>query len=363
MKEKFNIVILDEESDKSKSFLDKLATFAINRVRKTLMPLLIKKFTPRRAKNTMNDERASNRGLENLNEDDINRDKNENNENKRNISENNIKPIKPKKRNRNGIRGIAFDPEIHIKKIEPEIDLTPMIQDVTVVDKEVQDNDTPVSSVTPGDIPAENTRIRNIVHKFFADDESGELHFKTFEEFVTFIDIQQGSESTKMPPLVSGGSQDTSDVILSELDTHLKPAYETNGIEHTENRNNERTETNGNSEHGDQEKRRSTRGGLTSNDKRKKKWKPKECRDCSFDAEKETYGASLLKNYGCALRCAGVNCGKYLDEIMKEKGNGAMVCNNCKSKKCEMVYCNKCYTDLGVTTKRNRKKNSAGNSS
>ena len=359
MKNKFNIVIPDEEKDKSKSFLDKLATFAIDRVRKTLMPLLIKKFTPKKSDQLKNNGQVVSKDSENfLEENHIGDNSNAVEGKKRNMSDDDNKPMKHKKRNRNGIRGIAFDPEIHVKKVDADIDLTPMIENVTVTDKELQEHGTPVSSVTPGDIPNENTRIRNIVHKFFTNDESGELHFKTYEEFVTFIDIQQGDESTEMPPLVSGGSQSTNNVVLSELDTHLEPTSDVNAEGTDGNGHNDVVEHSETIEQGNTDNGRNIQA-MTENEgepqKRcslRKAWKPKKCGGCTFDAEKETYSASLRKNYGCKLRCAGENCGKYLEIIMKEKGNGAMVCNSCRSKQCEMMYCNKCYTDLGVTSKR-----------
>ena len=314
--EKLKLEWRDHGEDRTKNFLEKLATFSINRVRKTLLPKLIKKTR--------------------------------------------IEPNKKRtKRNREGVRGLAFDPNIHVKtekrsKSENSCHTIPQIIPAKVSNDSESMHESPLSEITSiSSMQKRNDdkyeKIKDWMKGYFSKGGK-EVRLTNFDDFLRLVDHGVGknlniSLDHQLPGLEKVGESVASGGELTKMDdVILQVENEPHGQKTNKNgckmdQENEVGEKTNEKDEVKQETmtRPKMRRGVTRTGNLKCKG------DCDFEQETEEWKKTLTKKYGAEMMiCKGMSCGRVLQDIMK-KDHLAFVCKNCKERKCSEMYCSACY--------------------
>ena len=280
----------------SKNVLDKIATYAIGKVRRVLLPKLVKRVTKRV---TEDDSLASR-----------------------------LQEHKDKKRNRGGIKNQEFSPHIYVKK-EPETSTptcTTMIEDETSAN-----HSSPVSTITSMSqmiSPELEQCVLEHLRKggtplTIGNEDEWNIFKKMFERNKDEARV----EDTRLDDNVMrlNEVQCTNNELMTEFDK--------------ESRNMEEQEIEKDM-HGDVEEDEVYEGDLKCDG------------TCTYEMEFCQHRETLRKRFGGKMKCVGEGCGKTLWEVTKTAQ--AYVCIKCKHKECRNMLCYDCYGSGGRTRKTRR---------
>ena len=321
--------------------MDKLATYAVNRVRKTLMPRLLKKIMTR-------DETGKV-----------------------------IKPENPvkRKRKRGGIFEVTFDSDLHVRKLEPmqtngkndNNDHQHKVPNTIAKNLDNARGQSPVSTITPTSLKDDSNRYTELLKQIEThfQNQNEDLCFHSFNEFLQFADdtqcqlLQQKNndiepqcqeethEFTQTPSLKNGLIEQ----IPALIDNSVGDVNPEQGISHNQ-KNVEITDSLQQMEnyivnHEDEEKTKniSEETNITAaeeDDNIDYNGNTKCDGICEMVQETEIWKVSLENKYGKGMVCDG--CGRNLFDVMT-KENLAWVCKHCKDDKCRMMKCNMCHSE------------------
>ena len=97
-----------------------------------------------------------------------------------------------------------------------------------------------------------------------------------------------------------------------------------------------------------------------SNKRKKDTYKgSKDCKNCEFEMITETHPVSLRHRFGVGMKCGG-DCGRELEEVCRVD-RAAWVCAKCSDMKCRKMFCTMCRNknDDGNAKRRGKRKRQA----
>ena len=288
---RYKLAWRDQGTKTSKTFLDKIATYAIGKVRRVLMPNLVKRVTKR----VKEDTSLATKVMEH----------------------------RQQKRQRGGIKHREFVPHIYVKTEDDSSSNgkqkknNMMEEDLSTVN-----NTSPVSTITSKSrliTPELEQSVLNYIRHGgmpLTIGSEGE-----WQEFKMMFDKQESSESS-----LESSTHDTEKSVDEQLiampplqcNTVLNSAFE-------EEINGEKE-----SEIDGEELEKQQYYGAEKCDG-----------DCNFQMEFCNHQETLKKRYGGEMRCGGERCGKPLWEIAKTMT--AYVCSKCIKEECRKMLCADCY--------------------
>ena len=281
----------DQGTRTSKTFLDKIATYAIGKVRRVLLPKLVKRVTKR----VTEDGSLASR----------------------------VQEHKDKKRKRGGIKNQEFIEDIYVKK-EPGTSTsthTTMIEDETSTTK----HSSPVSTITSMSqlISPELERcVLEHLRKGGGPLTIGnEDEWNSFKKMVEANNDSARKEDTRFDDNVIRMDEVewSNNELITEFDKESRNMeYE---IEKDKNEEVEEDEV--------------YEGEMKCNG------------TCVYEMEFTHHKESLRKRYGGQMKCVGEGCGKTLLEVTKTAQ--AYVCIKCKVNECRNMLCTDCYGSGGRT--------------
>lgn len=282
----------DQGTRTSKTFLDKIATYAIGKVRRVLLPKLVKRVTKR----VTEDGSLASR----------------------------VQEHRDKKRKRGGIKNQEFIPHIYVKK-EPLAQTstgTAMIEE----ESSTRNQSSPVSTITSvsqvispelercvlehlrkGGRPltiGNEDEWNSFKQMFEANNDCGRVERRRVDDSVNRFGELQWNNNELITEFVNNGRN----LENREIDKDMTEEVEENEIYD---------------------------GDVKCNG------------TCSYEMEFCDHRDTLRRRYGGEMKCVGEGCGKTLWEVTRTAQ--AYVCSRCKIKKCRNMLCTDCYGSRGRT--------------
>ena len=306
---RYNLVWRDRGTRTKKTLLDKIAKYAVRKVRKNLMPNLVQRVTNNLKREATTDVKLAEKVAEH----------------------------KKSKRNRGGIKEKKFVADFYIKKTSVSIGDN-MLDTIGG-----ENTDSIISTITSGSQVISQCLQDSIVN-----------HFQTGGGKITIENVMQWEEFKQR----FGQRRERQAIIDfgTDLKTDNEKIMDVMSENNTEEMkvNGERCDDGGNGK-AEGERLVACESSETSEDDDDDDddidddesvityTGPQKCSgECELQLECEKYRSVLRQRYGSAMRCTGDGCGVQLYMATTMRGN-AYVCKLCKDRKCRYMLCSECF--------------------
>ena len=291
---RYRLAWRDQGTKTSKTFLDKIATYAIGKVRRVLMPNLVKRVTKR----VKEDTSLATKVMEH----------------------------RQQKRQRGGIKHREFVPHIYVKTEDDSSGNGKQNNNsLTEELSTVMSNTSPVSTITSNSQLITPELEQSVLDYF----NNGGMPLTIgsegdWKQFKMIFEAQKRSSESSLD-----SSRCETEKLVNEHVVDQMPPLQCSTV------------LNGAFE----EEMNSEKGSEIDGKELEKQiyYGAEKCDgDCNYEMEFCNHRETLNKRYGGEMRCGGERCGKLLWEVTKTMGH-AYVCSKCIREECRKMLCADCY--------------------